>query len=338
MRHSGAVRQLSRNRDFPEIMANLPIHWTSAAWSAPGWLTPWLQRLRRQQLRQAVDDLLRRRRRVRRLPARRLAGLRLRVHRGPFRPARPARTSAPRSARSRARHKPVGYADLTQNVGQLPRQAAGASGAPPRPLRAPALTAPATPHRGAAARGAGADGLLLYRPAVRHQAIDPAVHRDRRGLGLRLGAAARLRAQPPRAPLPGAVSPPRARGRPGRLADGGDLHRQRLRVSARANSVKRSSGSVLATVHPRRPAQLSNRHVERLQLTILEECWRPSFARSLAPKLTALEGDLSEYLAYADRAHTGRLTRRRLRPNSSHVRQRWGRPTKPSRQPRVSAP
>ena len=58
----------------------------------------------------------------------------------------------------------------------------------------------------------------------------------------------------------------------------------------------------------------SNRHLERLQQTILEECWRPSFARSLVPKLTALERDLNQYLGYYnfDRAHTGRLTRGRV--------------------------
>jgi transposase InsO family protein len=58
----------------------------------------------------------------------------------------------------------------------------------------------------------------------------------------------------------------------------------------------------------------SNGHVERLQQTILEECWRPSFARSLIPKLTALERDLNRYLDYYDfdRAHTGRLTRGRI--------------------------
>ena len=58
----------------------------------------------------------------------------------------------------------------------------------------------------------------------------------------------------------------------------------------------------------------SNGCVERLQLTILEECWRPAFARSLAPKTTALERDLDEYLAYFnfDRAHTGRLTKGRI--------------------------
>jgi transposase InsO family protein len=58
----------------------------------------------------------------------------------------------------------------------------------------------------------------------------------------------------------------------------------------------------------------SNGHVERLQQTILEECWRPSFARSLVPKLTALARDLDRYLDYYDfdRAHTGRLTRGRI--------------------------
>jgi len=58
----------------------------------------------------------------------------------------------------------------------------------------------------------------------------------------------------------------------------------------------------------------SNGCVERLQLTILEECWRPAFARSLAPKITALDQDLDEYLAYFnyDRAHTGRLTKGRV--------------------------
>jgi len=58
----------------------------------------------------------------------------------------------------------------------------------------------------------------------------------------------------------------------------------------------------------------SNGCVERLQLTILEECWRPSFARSLVPKMTALQRDLDEYLVdyNFDRAHTGRLTRGRV--------------------------
>jgi transposase InsO family protein len=57
----------------------------------------------------------------------------------------------------------------------------------------------------------------------------------------------------------------------------------------------------------------SNGAVERVHRTILEECWRPSFARSLVPKLTALKRDLESYLDYYnyDRAHTGRHTKGR---------------------------
>ena len=58
----------------------------------------------------------------------------------------------------------------------------------------------------------------------------------------------------------------------------------------------------------------SNGCVERVQLTILEECWRPAFARSLVPKMTALAADLDDYLIQYnfDRAHTGRLTHGRV--------------------------
>jgi len=58
----------------------------------------------------------------------------------------------------------------------------------------------------------------------------------------------------------------------------------------------------------------SNGCAERVQLTILEECWRPAFSRSLAPKITALKRDLDEFLDYYnnDRAHTGRLTQGRV--------------------------
>lgn len=58
----------------------------------------------------------------------------------------------------------------------------------------------------------------------------------------------------------------------------------------------------------------SNGCAERVQLTILEECWRPAFSRSLAPRITALKRDLDEYLDYYnnDRAHTGRLTKGRV--------------------------
>jgi transposase InsO family protein len=58
----------------------------------------------------------------------------------------------------------------------------------------------------------------------------------------------------------------------------------------------------------------SNGCVERAQLSVLEECWRPAFARSLAPKITALQRDLAEYLDEFnfDRPHDGRLTQGRV--------------------------
>jgi len=58
----------------------------------------------------------------------------------------------------------------------------------------------------------------------------------------------------------------------------------------------------------------TNGCVERVQRTILEECWRPTFARSLVPKYTALQRDLKAYLHYYnfERAHTGRRSAGRI--------------------------
>jgi transposase InsO family protein len=68
----------------------------------------------------------------------------------------------------------------------------------------------------------------------------------------------------------------------------------------------RSVGARHRFIRAGRPT--SNGCVERVQRTILEECWRPSFARSLVPTFTALRRDLDSYLEYYnyDRAHTGR--------------------------------
>ena len=49
----------------------------------------------------------------------------------------------------------------------------------------------------------------------------------------------------------------------------------------------------------------SNGHIERLQRTILEECWRPAFARTLIPKKTALEVELLERAAGCPRCGGG---------------------------------
>ncbi len=52
----------------------------------------------------------------------------------------------------------------------------------------------------------------------------------------------------------------------------------------------------------------SNGCGERVHHTVLEECYRPTFARALIPRFTALRTDLERYLQYYnyDRAHTGR--------------------------------
>ena len=70
----------------------------------------------------------------------------------------------------------------------------------------------------------------------------------------------------------------------------------------------RALGARQSFIRAGRPA--TNGAVERVQRTILEECWRPSFARSLVPKLHGLTRDLAAYLRYynEERAHTGRLT------------------------------
>jgi len=46
----------------------------------------------------------------------------------------------------------------------------------------------------------------------------------------------------------------------------------------------------------------TNGAVERVQRTILEECWRPASARSPAFRYTALRRDLQSYLALEPRA------------------------------------
>jgi transposase InsO family protein len=55
----------------------------------------------------------------------------------------------------------------------------------------------------------------------------------------------------------------------------------------------------------------TNGAVESLHRTILEECWRPAFARYMQVRFQGLRRDLDDYLRYYnfDRAHNGRLTR-----------------------------
>jgi len=58
----------------------------------------------------------------------------------------------------------------------------------------------------------------------------------------------------------------------------------------------------------------TNGHVEALHRLILEECWRPAFARYLYPRYTGLRRELARYLTdyNNDRVHHGRLTNGRI--------------------------
>jgi transposase InsO family protein len=65
-------------------------------------------------------------------------------------------------------------------------------------------------------------------------------------------------------------------------------------------------------IHAGRPQ--TNGNVEALHKTILDECWRPAFARYIYPSLTGLQRDLDTYLRFYnhDRVHHGRLTQGRI--------------------------
>jgi transposase InsO family protein len=65
-------------------------------------------------------------------------------------------------------------------------------------------------------------------------------------------------------------------------------------------------------IHAGRPQ--TNGNVEALHKTILDECWRPAFARYLYPSLSGLRRELDTYLHFYnhDRVHHGRLTQGRI--------------------------
>jgi transposase InsO family protein len=71
-------------------------------------------------------------------------------------------------------------------------------------------------------------------------------------------------------------------------------------------------GVLITRIRAGRPQ--SNGAVEALHRTILDECWRPAFARCLHLRFEGLRREHRSYLSYYnfDRAHTGRLTNGRL--------------------------
>ena len=71
-------------------------------------------------------------------------------------------------------------------------------------------------------------------------------------------------------------------------------------------------GVRISRIHPGRPQ--TNGAVEAVHKTILDECWRPAFARYLYVRFHGLKRELERYLSYYnnDRAQTGRLTQGRV--------------------------
>jgi transposase InsO family protein len=65
-------------------------------------------------------------------------------------------------------------------------------------------------------------------------------------------------------------------------------------------------------IHAGRPQ--TNGNVEALHKTILDECWRPAFARYIYPRYSGLKRELESYLRFynTDRVHHGRLTQGRI--------------------------
>ena len=91
------------------------------------------------------------------------------------------------------------------------------------------------------------------------------------------------------------------------MTDGGSELRSREFGAAVAEL-----GAEQRFIHAGRPQ--ANGCVEPVRGTILEECWRPAFARHLIPKQIRVRRDLVRYLGCynPDRAHTGRRTRGRI--------------------------
>jgi transposase len=87
------------------------------------------------------------------------------------------------------------------------------------------------------------------------------------------------------------------------LSDNGNEFKGQFSLTAELLGVEHTR------IHAGRPQ--TNGNVEALHKTILDECWRPAFARYVHPRLSGLRRELETYLRFYnyDRVHHGRLTR-----------------------------
>ena len=169
------------------------------------------------------------------------------------------------------------------------RQAPGAGRRLPRAYEPPREPPARAAHQEHPARRAGRHRLLLTSDAPRHHGHGLAVHRDRHLLQLRLG---RSRSSAHR-PGPASSTPVRLARRVAaelRAAGwqlGARALRQRQRVpQPRLHRTVARLDVRHTKIRAGRPQ--TNGHVERLHRTILEECWRPAFARFLQVRFTGL--------------------------------------------------
>jgi transposase InsO family protein len=91
------------------------------------------------------------------------------------------------------------------------------------------------------------------------------------------------------------------------LTDNGvEFRAERFRRAVAVHGVR------ISRIRPGRPQ--SNGHVEALHRVILDECWRPTFARYLHLRFEGLKRELAAYIHdyNNDRVHHGRLTRGRI--------------------------
>src|SRR4029453_14084986 len=228
--------------------------------------------------------------------------------------ARPAaRPSSPSPDGAASPCRPTGSGGCCAATASRPEPSATAWAlvTPPPPSRSDPTCARTAPGR-RPPRPAGPTRLLLHRPPGRDQGHGVAVHRHRRRLGLHL-ATLPVPRRNPSAQWTSAL----ARTVAADLAERGwKLERVMSDNAQEFRSVV--FGATIPKLGPRhsfiragRPQ--TNGCVERVQQTILDECWKPAFARYLIPKQTGLRLDLDRYLhSYnTERAHTGRWTKGR---------------------------
>ena len=181
------------------------------------------------------------------------------------------------------------------------------------------------PHVESDAAGrAGRLRLLLRRAPARHQGRGLAADRQRHLLLVWLGRAGRC---PPARPSPS--RPPRFARRVAR-----ELQRLAGAWSACSPTTATSSGREFPRDSPRSgPSQTrispgrpqTNGHVERLHRTILEECWRPAFARYLQVRFRGEARARTLHARLQPRAPTPALSAGRTPARSSTVPARWSR-------------